>query len=175
MVEKFQVASLEQIGKLLGDTDNGFTGSEIESLFKASGIMDPGAITKWRRVSEGLEAQQLNDKCANNVIGFIEESMKPVRYLKAKEHFEHLRNDLNIILSLEGFAIDKSGKIKRTEQTFNLDDATQRANSLKRKLKERNTHSEVYRFCTAEILEENYFHAIFESSKGVAARLREKT
>lgn len=34
-------------------------------------------------------------------------------------------------------------------------------------------HADVLRFCRAELLQENYFHAVFEAMKSIAAKLRE--
>jgi uncharacterized protein (TIGR02391 family) len=39
-------------------------------------------------------------------------------------------------------------------------------------LEDRNIHPEVLKYCRAELLEENYFHAVLEAVKGVAERLR---
>ena len=39
-------------------------------------------------------------------------------------------------------------------------------------MESRNVHAEVLNYCRAELLDENYFHAVFESTKGVAARIR---
>lgn len=33
-------------------------------------------------------------------------------------------------------------------------------------------HEEVLNYCRAELLDENYFHAVFEATKGVAERIR---
>ena len=35
------------------------------------------------------------------------------------------------------------------------------------------THQEVLKYCRAELVEENYFHAVLEATKGVAERIRE--
>ncbi len=37
----------------------------------------------------------------------------------------------------------------------------------------RSIHSEVLRFCRAELVDENYFHAVFEATKSIAERIRE--
>ncbi|WP_241517042.1 TIGR02391 family protein [Roseateles puraquae] len=53
-----------------------------------------------------------------------------------------------------------------------LDAARSRACRLKSALESRKVHAEVLNYCRAELLDENYFHAVFESTKGVAERIR---
>ncbi len=53
-----------------------------------------------------------------------------------------------------------------------MDEARARAGRLKAALENRNVHAEVLHYCRAELLDENYFHAVFESTKGVAERIR---
>ncbi|MGH9893682.1 MAG: TIGR02391 family protein, partial [bacterium] len=43
------------------------------------------------------------------------------------------------------------------------------------KINGRKTHPEVLRFCRAELLQDNYFHAVFEATKGLAQRIRDLT
>ncbi len=40
-------------------------------------------------------------------------------------------------------------------------------------LRERAIHPEVTKYCRAELIQENYFHAVFEACKGLAQRVRE--
>jgi len=49
----------------------------------------------------------------------------------------------------------------------------ERANRLKASLTKRGVHADVLRFCEAELLQENYFHAVFEAMKSVAAKIRD--
>ena len=56
-----------------------------------------------------------------------------------------------------------------------LDEAHQRANKLHFELGKRRVHPQVLRYCNSELLEENYFHAVFEAVKGIADRIREMT
>ncbi|HEY2975864.1 MAG TPA: TIGR02391 family protein [Pyrinomonadaceae bacterium] len=40
---------------------------------------------------------------------------------------------------------------------------------------DRKVHPDVLRFCRPELLQENYFHAVFEATKSVAQKIRDKT
>ena len=41
------------------------------------------------------------------------------------------------------------------------------------KFRGRRLHTEVLKYCRAELMEDNYFHAVFEATKGLAQRIRE--
>ena len=42
-------------------------------------------------------------------------------------------------------------------------------------MKGRNTHPDIFKYCKAELLAENYFHSVFEAAKSVADKIRLKT
>lgn len=166
-------ATLEAICGVLGDTAGGLTGSEIGRLLSAQGIADPlPTATKRHRLFEALRARQEEDRCANNVIGFIQTAMNPVGYTGAQNFFEERRGALNEVLAFGGYELGEDGRVARTEPAATLTEAQRRARSLLRKLTERGVHGEVLRFCRAELLEDNYFHAVLEATKGVAERIR---
>ncbi|MGH9872909.1 MAG: TIGR02391 family protein [Pyrinomonadaceae bacterium] len=56
-----------------------------------------------------------------------------------------------------------------------ITEAEARASGLRRTLVERKVHQDVLRFCRAELLQDNYFHAVFEATKSVAEKIRQLT
>lgn len=44
---------------------------------------------------------------------------------------------------------------------------------MRAKLEDRGAHAEVFNYCRAELLDENYFHAVLEAIKGIAQRIRD--
>jgi uncharacterized protein (TIGR02391 family) len=80
-----------------------------------------------------------------------------------------------MILAFCGYEIGNDGKIRVVEKVDNLDDARQKANRLVAELNKRRVHPQVLRYCNSELLQDNYFHAVFEAVKGVADRIREMT
>lgn len=50
--------------------------------------------------------------------------------------------------------------------------ARERAGALRAKLEDRKAHEEVFNYCKAELVDENYFHAVLEAVKGIAQRIR---
>ncbi|MCR6654061.1 MAG: hypothetical protein NVV73_22425 [Cellvibrionaceae bacterium] len=41
MIQSFELSTLESLAKILGDTDGGFTGSQIGQLLSETGFPDP--------------------------------------------------------------------------------------------------------------------------------------
>jgi len=63
-------------------------------------------------------------------------------------------------------------KVGHADMATTLDPARACAGRLKAALESRTVHEEVLSYCRAELLDENYFHAVFEATKGVAERIR---
>jgi len=101
--------------------------------------------------------------------------MEPVRYVGNSELFEERRLRLNQALVFSGFALGEDGKLRWTEAANTLTQAQERAGRLRRQLISRGVHPDVLRFCRAELLHENCFHAVFEATKSVADKIREKS
>src|SRR5882724_6384828 len=175
-VPSFNEANLEQACNVLGDTETGLTGSEIGRYLRECGIADlnPG-MTKRIRLYEALVSRQRSDGCANNVYAFIQRVMNPVLHVQSPEYFKKKQVELNRVLSFEGFRLSDEGKLEPCKQARTITDAEAAAGQLRRKLIERGVHSDVLKFCRAELVEGNYFHAVLEAAKSVAQKIRDKT
>ena len=79
-----------------------------------------------------------------------------------KEWFKNIRTELNYVLSFEGFELTESGDIRETDKVKTFSEAEERAQNLRKTLLDRKIHSDVLTFCKAELLVDNYFHAVFE-------------
>lgn len=101
--------------------------------------------------------------------------MDPINYARNRDSFTLRRNDLNFILSLRGFELGDNGKMKEAELVDTLTAAAERARCLKIDLEHRGVHPDVLKFCKAELLQDNYFHAVFEATKSVADKIRNLT
>ncbi len=167
---------LRSLCNILGETSSGLTGSEIAQLLGDCGISDPlPGYTKRHRVFEALNQKQLKDRCANNVIAFIQQAMNPVRHVGGMDYFEGQRSALNEVLAFAGMELREDGRIVAVAPVTTLSEAAQRADELRRVLRERNVHADVLRFCREELLVNNYFHTVFEATKSVAEKIRQRT
>jgi uncharacterized protein (TIGR02391 family) len=167
---------LQKLCDVLGDTNDGLTGSEIGRYLRRTGIDDPTpADTKRYRLFEALAARQHQDGCANNVLAFVTAVMAPVNYVGNSKMFEDRRAAVNEALAFVGLSIGTDGQLSTRAVAKTLSEAEQRAKSLRNELLRRGAHAEVLRFCRAELLQDNYFHAVLEAAKSLAARLRSMT
>lgn len=173
-IPPFDSQQLEAACRVLADTDRGLKGEEIGYLLQDCKIPDtsPG-ITKWKRLFNALVAAQNKHQVGNHLIMFINRALNPVSYARNKEAFEWRRSELNVVLAFTGFGVRDDGKVIRTAKETTITGARARANALRAKLEDRGAHAKVFEYCRAELLDENYFHAVLEAVKGVAERVRE--
>ncbi len=172
----FNPNTLEAICDILADTATGLTGSEIGQLLGRQGIRDVDpTITKRKRLFAALNQRQNEDRCANNVLAFVVSAMEPVRYVQNRGLYDDRRHKLNIALALTGYQVGEDGQLRSIEKARTLAEAEARANRLQKQLSDRRVHPSVLKFCRAELLQDNYFHAVLEAAKSVSQRIREMT
>jgi len=173
---KFNLSVIESISKILGDTSEGLTGSEIGKLLYETNIPDPlPTMTKWKRLFESLSQKQDIDNCANNVCAFIQHAMNPVRHVNKYDWFSSVRYKLNQVLCFEGLTLGEDGKLQKSQKASTISEASARVSKLRESLINRKVHADILKFCKEELLVDNYFHAVFEATKSVAEKIRMKT
>jgi uncharacterized protein (TIGR02391 family) len=99
--------------------------------------------------------------------------MNPVSYARDKDAFEWRRDEINVVLAFAGFYVREDGRVVRASKETTISGARARAGRMKAALESRNVHAEVLNYCRAELIEENYFHAVLEATKSVAERIRQ--
>ncbi len=171
-VQAFRDSHLREIAKILAEA---VTHAELSSLFKQCSIVEQGGTSKWNRILMALSSRQTQDRCGNNVAAFIQAALDPARFTGRKDVHENLCQQVNEVLSFSGLHVDNAGQLKLVKQASTISEAEQRASQLRSKLSDRNVHADVLKFCRAELLEHDYFHAVFEATKSVADKIREKS
>lgn len=170
----FEPSVLEAACRVLGDTCDGLTGQEIGYVLADMRVEDPAAsMTKWKRIFNALVLQQNKHQVGNHLLMFINRAMAPARFVQRPEQFHRMQDALNVALSLAGYAVDDEGRCVHASREKTVLGAVARVKRLKTTLEARGTHPQVFAYCTAELLAENYFHAVLEAVKGVAERLRQ--
>ena len=150
------------------------TGGRIDEVFESQGIADKsGHSTKWRRLYWAFQDVQRRDSDARRVLAFVGEYLAPVRYSKNTGEFEEHREGLNRILAFSGIEYGENGRFRQREAAQTLSEADARARRIRGKFEGRTLHPEVLKYCSAEMMQENYFHAVLEATKGLAERIRE--
>jgi uncharacterized protein (TIGR02391 family) len=172
-ISPFPAERLEAISKVLGETNEGLSGSEIDHLLRNCGIPDPTPeMTKWKRLHNAFVEFQNEHRVGNHVIVFIRRAMDPARYVGEPHVFRSRRDRLNPVLAFCGYTLGEDGKLRRADAARTITEALGRANRLHSALIQRSVHADVLKFCKAELLEENYFHAVFEAMKSITAKIR---
>nr|WP_319997647.1 TIGR02391 family protein [uncultured Draconibacterium sp.] len=168
-VPSINEGTLNQISELIKDY---ITNRDIDQLLESANIenINPSG-SKRDRIFDALKQKQRQDKCANNVINFIQNVLNPSRY-NDELTFQRERESINSKLLFVGLEIGEDGIARATEKAKTVSEALTRSRKIKRKIGELNIHHEVIRFCEEEWLKDNYFHAILEITKSVAERLR---
>lgn len=172
-VPTFDAQRLEAIAKVLADTETGLTGSQIGYLLQDCNIPDPDStMTKWKRLFNAFVSFQNEHLVGNHVVVFINRAMNPASYTERPGDFRLRQDRLNTVLAFCGMHVGDNGKIKRSSTVSTLDEAMQRASRLRGALTQRNVHIDILTFCNAELLQENYFHAVFEAIKSITTKIR---
>lgn len=171
----FSQNQLEAIAGALGDTSAGLTGPEIQHLLASTKMVDPGPSTKRIRIYNAFAESQNTKQNRTHVLEFIRLAMKPARYSRDPDRYEPMRTLLNQALAFAGLVVDQTGALNSAEIAQTLPEAQRRARELRADLEGRGVHPDVLRFCRAELLADNYFHAVQEAVKSVADKMRSST
>ncbi|QQS13916.1 MAG: TIGR02391 family protein [Rhodospirillales bacterium] len=171
----FSQDQLEAIAGALGDTGQGLTGPEIQHLIASSKMNDPGPGTKRVRIYNAFVESQNTKQNRTHVLEFIRLAMRPARYSRDPDRYEPMRELLNQALAFAGMVVDQAGNLTSAEAAQTLPEAQRRARDLRADLEGRGVHPDVLKFCRAELLADNYFHAVQEAVKSVADKMRTRT
>jgi uncharacterized protein (TIGR02391 family) len=170
----FSSGRLEEVSRILGDE---VSGSQLGRLMAQARITDTSQeSTKWKRLCYSMASIQQRRGNGKAVIAAIHAIMDPSRFASDPAAFDAARARLNVVLAFSQLGVGEDGRVVRlavAAQT--LDEARERADRLGAELRRRDVHEDVLRFCRAELLRENYFHAVLEAAKSVADKVREVT
>jgi uncharacterized protein (TIGR02391 family) len=168
--------TLEGLAKILADTGQGLTGTELSKFIPEAGLTDlDSSNTKWKRLYNSFVDHQNRNQNSNGILKFINISLKPSRFIGQNDKFETIRAELNKRLSFIGLQLNANGVFNPVSVATTITEAEQRVNKFKSKLENRNIHSKIYEYCNSELITENYFHSVFEAVKSIAEEIRRKT
>ena len=171
--QPFTQGQLERLAQALGETQSGLTGSEIAHNLKKARIPDvDSANTKWKRLYNAFVSRQNATGTGNCVVNFIYHSLEPARYVGNADLFEQRREEVNTVLAFRGLQFTAEGQFAKITRAANLSEAEERASRLRAKLRSLSVHPDVLAFCKAELLEDNYFHAVLEAMKSIDSKIR---
>lgn len=168
---------IEGISDIIGDTNTGLTGSKIHHFLLQANIEDTTnpteRLAKRKNLFNSLANEQNKNNCCNNILRFIEFVLDPNRFINNKEEFERLRCSINQQLAFVGYELEENGKYVEVSKASTIGDVQIKAENLKQELERRSGHHMIVKYCKAELLVNNYFHAVLEANKGLFQRIRE--
>lgn len=167
----FSASAVEEVCKVLGDAVSGPQIPNLIAPLKVPAEPGGGQGTKWKRLFNAVVARQNKSQDGKALIRLVMEVMAPVRFGSTAE-FEAVRTRVNERLLLSGFEVRDDGKVVRAKAARTVGEAQHRADDLRAELARRDVHPDVLAFCRAELMQQNYFHAVLEASKSVADKLR---
>ncbi len=143
---------LEGIYKVLADTNEGITGSEIGLYLSQLKIKDvaPDA-TKWKRLYNALAVEGNSTNSVDKVFEFIQLALAPSRYLSNQDFFEYRVRCINEQLAFIGIQYLLNGQFDYVKKAETISEAKQRVESLKSKLENQNAHRLVFQYCPAQV------------------------
>lgn len=158
---------LKEISQILSEL---ITGSEITIMLEALNLDQNLSVneTKWKRIYNAIALSRTYE----SMIKIIEYIMTPSRFTETQNNFAKILQSLNLKLAFLGFQLLPTGKVVKRQSVKTLDEATQLVSQLKADLEKFNIHPQILLYCRPEIISENLFHLVLESSKCVLNELK---
>ena len=170
-VPPFSASAVEEVCKVLADSVSGPQIPNLIAPLKVPEEPGDGPGTKWKRLFNAVVARQNKSQDGKALIRLVMEVMAPVRFGSMAE-FDAVRTRVNERLLLSGLEVREDGKVVKVQAARTVGEAQERADDLRAELARRGVHPDVLAFCRAELLQQNYFHAVLEAAKSVADKLR---
>lgn len=171
-IPSFTPSHLEDIVRAVVDA---VSHREVGILLCECNIEERGDGPRWHRLLLALSYRQQKDGCGNNVGAFLQAALNPARFAGRAEAHTQLCHKVNSLLAFDGLQITDRGVLAPVPKATTVSEADARASGLRQKLLAREVHPDVLAFCRAELLQENYFHAVLEATKSIAEKIRSRT
>ena len=164
---------IEQLAQIIGDSRNGFTGSEIGHHLAQCHMADPDpGLTKWKRLYNAFCIAVNGSGSTNTVFHFIQHCLEPAQGLNNPDRYNWMMLNINRVLMLLGIEIRDDGQYHKVSQAQSLGEVQRRTKELRDKLTGYGAHPEVLKCCRDELLAQDYFHAVQEAAKSLCDRVR---
>lgn len=112
---------IENICRVIANTETGLTGTEIGRLLSESLITDTDpTLTKWKRLFNAFAHSQNKNQCSNNILTFLSKSMQPVRYIDNPELFKHRLLEINKRLCFVGLELSEKAQYRKIAKSSTI-------------------------------------------------------
>jgi uncharacterized protein (TIGR02391 family) len=170
-MDKINNQDVDSISQLLADQY--LTGSKISRMLQYLQLSDPfPKNTKWKRISYAITEVASRTQSVSPLFKVIEYVANLSDFVRDPESWDRLLENVNSVLLVKGFQLQEDGKIHQAEAASTYSELQKRIESLTNEITRLELHKEVTRFCTKELIQKDYFHAVFEATKGLFDRIR---
>jgi hypothetical protein len=112
---------LENICRVIANTETGLTGTQIGRLLAESLIEDTDpTMTKWKRLFYAFADNHNKHKCSNNILTFLSKAMQPVKFVDNPELFQHSILELNKRLCFIGLELSENARYRKIQKSFTI-------------------------------------------------------
>lgn len=112
---------IENICRVIANTETGLTGTEIGRLLAESLITDTyPTLSKWKRLFNAFAYYQNKNQCSNNILTFLSKAMQPIRYVDNPELFKHRLLELNKRLCFVGLELSENAKYRKIPKSSTI-------------------------------------------------------
>lgn len=167
---------VQTVCDVLGQTDHpGLSGTEIDKLLRGIGAAERDrSVNKRTGLFDVLYAAQRTD--GRIFIRFITRAMAPERYVRDRQRFEDLRQQLNEVMIFQKVSVNEGGRVAHVStQATTLSEGAKLAGRIHTELRHRAVHNMLFTYCSEELVNQSLFHAISEAAKSIPNRVREMT
>jgi uncharacterized protein (TIGR02391 family) len=171
-LQPFPEPVVDRLAHVIGEA---FTHARLTELLAQARVVVVDDGPRWLRMKNAMLRTQERDGSANGVAQLVRIALNPAHFLGSTEAHEPLRTEVNRALSMVGLAIGANGELRTIAPAATLDEAAERAEDLRAELRRRGVHGEVLKYCRAELVDRDYFHAVLEAAKSVLQKVRDLT
>lgn len=102
--------------------------------------------------------------------------MAPEGYVRDRQRFEDLRQQLSEVMIFHELVINEKGRVARASaKATTLSEGAKLVGRLHTELRHRAVHDLLFTYCSEELVNQSLFHAISEAAKSIPNRVREMT
>lgn len=164
---------LENLSRTLADFT---TGTKISNMLENLNMNEFPCSpndTKWKRLHTAFCNSQNKLHSSSEVLQCIEWIVYPQNFINDKYIWEDAINKINKVIQFNGLKLNNMGKIVKISKPNTFDEAYNRYSSLINNLKPFKIHPRILSICNKEILSNDYYSLIFESSKLAIKKVQE--
>jgi uncharacterized protein (TIGR02391 family) len=161
--------TLESVARAVGAA---FTNTVIDGLLVEASIPNHEACAKWQRVLNAVSTEIRRSGYTTCVFHLIQVAATPQRWVATPDRFEDFLYELNRALAFEGLQVGRDGSITQRDRATTIEYSITPRRRLHDELVRRGAHSEIFKYCTDQLIAEDCFNSVFEAIKGLAERIR---